>query len=318
VSIFSDLNNLTDLTMSRKAATLLGYTQEELESNFGEYIDALAAERGESHELALEQLRLWYNGYRFHPDSETVYNPVSVMKCLDTREFKNYWFETGTPSFLIDLFKTQPLLPEKLEMPESAFSVYEPDRLDLLPLMVQTGYLTLRRSRSFMQETWYDLGYPNREVSHSFSYHLAKGLGGTNDVDLNNSLRGVIGCLRQGDLDALMKHMKVFFAGIPYDIHLDNEKYYQSLFFSVFKLLGAEVEAEVRTADGRIDAVLKTPERVVLFEFKLHDTAEAALEQIHAKNYALPYQDDGRELICIGASFDPETRNLGRWLMERG
>ena len=147
-------NSFRSKNASRKAAALLGYTQKELEGNFAEYIDALADERGESREQTLEQLRLWYNGYRFEENAATVYNPVSVMKCLDSRKFKNYWFETGTPSFLIDLFKTRPLLPEKLEMPESAFSVYEPDQLDLLPLMVQTGYLTLQGARSFMQEAW--------------------------------------------------------------------------------------------------------------------------------------------------------------------
>ncbi|MBF0196516.1 MAG: PD-(D/E)XK nuclease domain-containing protein, partial [Planctomycetes bacterium] len=165
-------------------------------------------------------------------------------------------------------------------------------------------------------DTVYDLGYPNREVDQSFNKILAKGLGGVDDLELNNSMMGVVKTLREGNIDAMLTHMRVFFKGIPYDIQLQQEKYYQTIFFVVFRMLGAEVEAESRSADGRVDATLKTPERIVLLEFKLHDTAQAALDQIDSKEYSLKYQDDGRKIIRVGVAFDPDTRNLGEWLID--
>ncbi|MBF0197503.1 MAG: PD-(D/E)XK nuclease domain-containing protein [Planctomycetes bacterium] len=126
---------------------------------------------------------------------------------------------------------------------------------------------------------------------------------------------GVVKTLREGDIDAMLTKMRVFFKGIPYDIQLEQEKYYQTIFFVVFRMLGTEVEAESRSADGRVDAILKTPERIVLLEFKLHDTAQAALDQIDSKAYGLQYQDDGREIIRVGVSFALDTRNLGEWLI---
>ena len=253
---------------------------------------------------------------QFHKESPTVYNPVSVMKCLSERKFKNYWFETGTPSFLIELHKRQPLSPdEDLCVTASAFGAYEPDDLQALPLLVQTGYLTIRGTQSFGEEVFYELNFPNHEVGLSFSRMLTKGLGGAKDPELGRSMMGVVKALNAGDIDQLMKHLKVFFAGIPYDIQLSDEKYYQTLFFAVFHMLGSAVEAEVRSADGRVDAILKTPERIVIFEFKLRDTAQNALRQIDSKDYGLPYKDDGRQIVKVGVWFDASTRNIGEWVV---
>jgi len=317
VSIFSDLNNLTDLSSHAKAATLLGYTQGELEANFGEYIDRLAKTEGVSRPEILHKLRGWYNGYLFHHHGPTVYNPVSVMKCLDEQDFKNYWFETATPSFLIDLLKKNPVIPDDFCLPELAFAAYDPEKLEILPLLVQTGYLSLKGFEDRGSGRYYFLGYPNLEVERSFNQSLATGLGHLPMEELSHTLRGLLAALKVGDVDALMGHLKAFFAGIPYDIQLKAEKYYQSLFYAVFRVLGAEIQAECRTSRGRVDAVLKTPERIFVLEFKLHDSAEAAMEQIHAKDYPLAWEHDGRELILVGVEFDPTTRNLGRWVVER-
>jgi hypothetical protein len=295
----------------------LGYTQGELEANFGDYISRMASTLSLDEKEAIAKLKAWYNGYRFEEDAPTVYNPVSVMKCLAEQKFCNYWFETGTPTFLVDLLKQQPMeLGGDLSVPSSAFSTYEPEDLQVLPLLVQTGYLTITGSSSFGGRTVFQLGYPNSEVEQSFNEILAKGLGGVNDLQLGKSMMEVVKALRQGEIDTLLNHLKVFFSGIPYDIQLSNEKYYQTIFFVVFRMLGAEVEAESRSADGRVDALLKTPERIVLLEFKLHDTAQAALDQIKSKDYGLQYQDDGRDIIRVGVTFDPVTRNLGEWLVE--
>ncbi|MBF0244680.1 MAG: ATP-binding protein [Planctomycetes bacterium] len=316
VSVFSDLNNLTDLTMQADAATLLGYTQEELEGCFVEYLKRLASALGWSRDKTLDELRIWYNGYRFHHAAPTVYNPVSAMKCLMEREFKNYWFETGTPSFLVELLKKKPVDFGNLIVSEAAFSTYEVDALEPLPLLVQTGYLTIQRMEMLGTRRQFQLGYPNREIEQSFADSLAQGYCSLPAEELNSALRRIIAALREDDIEAALEQMKIFFAAVPYDITLKNEKYYQTIFFVVFKLLGACIEAESRTGQGRIDAVVKTPGRIFILEFKLFGTAAEALAQIKAKRYYEPYLSDGRPVVLVGAAFDATTRNLEQWLVE--
>ena len=314
VSVFSDLNNLTDLTMSRSAATLLGYTQAELEANFSDYIERLAAREGVSVEETIANLRDWYNGYRFEESAETVYNPVSVMKCFQEEKYGNYWFETGPPTFLIDLLRKKPIELGDLSAPEAAFSAYEPDHLEPLPLLVQTGYLTIAGTSMAGRRRQYRLRFPNYEIEESFSMWLAAGFSAKPQTELNSALNRMLDALNAGDVDRMLEHLKVFFAGVPNTITLDHEKYYQTIFFSVFKLIGAVIEAESSTNIGRIDAVVKTDAHIFIFEFKLHGTAEEALAQIRDKRYAQPYLDDGRHIILVGATFDPATRNIEHWL----
>ena len=316
VSIFSDLNNLTDLTMQAEAATLLGYTQEELENNFSEYIDALATVEGSSKEACLDKLRDWYNGYRFHQRAQTVYNPVSVMKCLQDKEFKNYWFETGTPTFLIELFKREQIDLENTSAFESDFSCYEPSQLSILPLLFQTGYLTIKSSSLLGEETRYELGFPNSEVKRSFSKYLAQGLAHIPGAAMTGAAIRIIEALNENRLDDMLETMKVFFANIPYDITIAQEKYYQTIFYTVFNVLGSMIDAEARTNTGRIDAVVKTDTCIYILEFKLNGTAEQALQQIEDKQYALPYADDPRQLFKIGVEFSAEKRNISKWLIK--
>ena len=317
VSVFSDLNNLTDLTMQRSSATLLGYTQDEVENNFGEYIDALADELGRSRDDMLEELRVWYNGYRFHYQSETVYNPVSLMKCLGNLEFKNYWFETGTPSFLIRLLKDMPIDMENLTAAESDFSTYEPENLSVLPLLVQTGYLTIKQAEEFNDVRLFTLGYPNREIEQSFNRWLAVGFANIQPHEFSGTLLKLIRTLTAGRVDEMLEHMKTFFAQVPNTITLKNEKYYQTIFFTVFKVLGAAIDVEVSTNIGRIDAVVKTERNIYIFEFKLHGSAEDALRQIREKGYAEGYRDDGRSITLVGAAFGEKERNITDWLIEK-
>ncbi len=316
VSVFSDLNNLTDLTMSRRAATLLGYTQAELETNFPDYIDALAAANEATREATLSELRDWYNGYLFHQDAETVYNPVSVMKCLYERDFRNYWFETGTPTFLIELLRDKPANLGNLTAAETDFSTYEPNNLEPLPLLVQTGYLTIEQVEDFGGTRLFRLAYPNREIEQSFSRWLAQDFSRIPGTDLTNALRRLVDALNDGRPNDMLETLKLFFAKVPNDITIANEKYYQTIFFTVFKLIGTVVEAETRTNVGRIDAVVKTERDVFVFEFKLHDTAEAAMRQIREKRYFERYLDDGRPITLVGAAFDEEERNIREWLIE--
>ena len=316
VSIFSDLNNLTDLTMNRSAATLLGYTQGELEANFPEHTAALAAARGKSREETLADLRAWYNGYRFHHEAETVYNPVSVMKCFYECEFKNYWFETGTPTFLVDLLRRAPVKLDDLTAAETDFSTYDPVDLAPLPLLVQTGYLTIKSAETTGRSRVFRLGYPNYEIEESFSRWLAQGFSRLPGEDLTGALQRMVAALNEGRVDEMLETLKVFFEKIPCDIAIANERYYQTIFFTVFTLIGARIEAEARTSIGRIDAVVKTKTDIFLFEFKLRGSAKQALRQIFEKRYFDPFLDDGRRVTVIGAAFSRKTRNLGRWVTE--
>lgn len=317
VSIFSDLNNLTDLTMDPRAATLLGYTQDEVERCFPDYIERLADTIGRSREETLDELRVWYNGYRFHYRAESVYNPVSVMKCLDTQEFRNFWFETGTPTFLVDMLRENPVDIGDLNVPDSAFSSYDPGHLQSLPLLVQTGYLTMLDSSRQGRATFYKLGFPNFEIEESFSYCLAQGFTNLPPEEVSGGLRRLTTALREDRIEDMLDNLKIFFAKVPHTITLDNEKYYQTIFFTVFTLIGAVIEAEVSTNIGRVDAVIKTDTDIYLFEFKLRGGAEEALEQMRAKRYFEPYLDDGRRLTLVGAAFERETRNLGEHRIER-
>jgi len=316
VSIFSDLNNLTDITMVADCATLLGYTQEELEENFDDYIIRLAQKNSLTKNQSLTELRERYNGYRFHQDAATVYNPVSVMSCFQTAEFKNYWFATGTPSFLINLLKKKPLKLDDLSAPETSFSEYDPANLSPLPLLMQTGYLTIAGIEQLGRKRYYKLVIPNFEIEESLSMWLAAGFCERQLEDIGSTLDDICKALLRDDIDAVLEHTKVFFAGVPNRITLKHEKYYQTIFFVIFKMINSAFESEVSTNTGYVDAVIKTDSTIYVIEFKLHDTAKAALKQINDKQYALRYQDDGRKVVKVGVKFDEELRNITDWICE--
>jgi len=316
MSVFSGLNNLKDITLNARFSTMLGYTQEELEACFPEGIDALAQAQDLAREACIKKIAEWYNGYRFAPDAQRVYNPFSTLLLFDALTFRDYWFETGTPTFLLKLLRKheKPAVGELdgVRVGEGAFSSYEPERLQPLPLLFQTGYLTILDYSK--EDELYTLGYPNREVRRAFTTALLEEFAGTPNglnaaytVDLRDALAA-------GDMEKFFETMRVFFANVPYDIQLKHEKYYQTIFYLVFTLLGMRIETEVRTERGRIDAAAQTADTAYVFEFKLSGTAAEALEQARANEYTLKYQGQGKRVRVFGVAFDPETRNIGDWL----
>ena len=316
VSIFSDLNNLTDISMNADFATLLGYTKDEIRANFPERLKALAEENGLSGSEAFARLERMYDGFKFHANAERVFNPVSVGKCLAAREFGSYWFETGTPTFLIELLKRNPVDDSDLRLDARGFGTFEPEQVRMLPLMYQTGYLTIKDVDTSGENPIYTLGYPNREVEDAMSYHLSLGLSCLPDDDFGSICNQIVDGLRAGEPDEMMEGVKCFFENIPYDLQVKYEKYYQSLFVSIFLMLKARVSCEVRTARGRIDVVVETPKFVYVLEFKIRGTPEEALAQIEEKGYAAKYSSDPRKVFRIGCAFDWEKRNLGKWVVE--
>ena len=316
VSIFSDLNNLTDLTMDARAATLLGYTREEVKANFPERLAALAEANGLTPDGAFAKLEEMYDGFRFEENAERVFNPVSVGKCLSQEKFGSYWFETGTPTFLVDLLKRDPLEGGEVTVVTADLSsAYEPEQVAMLPLMVQTGYLTIKSAMKRGDAVVCTLGYPNREVAEAMSRHLALGFSNLRQSEFSSITNQIFDALYAGDPEEMLEGVKCFFENIPYDLQVKYEKYYQSLFYSVFLMLNTQTTTEVKTARGRIDAVVETPEFVYVFEFKLRGTSEEALAQIEEKGYAAKFASDPRRLFKIGCAFDWDKRNLGQWIV---
>ena len=194
-------------------------------------------------------------------------------------------------------------------------SAYEPEQVSMLPLMVQTGYLTIKSSVTRGNSVVCTLGYPNMEVSEAMSRHLALGFSNLRPSEFSSISNRIFDALYAGEPDEVLEGVKCFFENIPYDLQVKYEKYYQSLFFSVFLMLNAQATAEVKTARGRIDAVVETPDYIYIFEFKLRGTSEEAIAQIEEKGYAAKYASDPRKLFKIGCAFDWDARNLGRWLI---
>ncbi len=316
VSIFSDLNNLTDLTMQSRAATLLGYTQSELEDYFGGYIQRLSEACDMPYNATIDELRDWYNGYKFEENAKTVYNPVSVMKCFQERKFQNYWFETGTPTFLLDLLKKRPMELGEMKALETSFSSYEPDNIDPLPLLFQTGYLTIKTMEWKGRRREYVLDYPNFEIEESFNLWLAQHFCHMSSAEFSSSLHNLVASLEEGRVEEMLEHLKTFFAGVPNTISVRREKYYQTIFYTIFQLIGAMIQVEVSTSTGRIDATVETDDDIFIFEFKLRGTAQDAMSQIRERGYAAPYRDDPRPVTLVGVSFDSDVRNIDDWACE--
>ena len=300
VSIFSDLNNLTDLTTHNRFGGICGITQKELEENFKE----------ELRVLDKEKVKKWYNGYSW--DNQTnVYNPFSLLHFLEGGNiFKNYWFETGTPTFLINLSKKQEMFDfENTRVSALQLGAYDLENLNALPLMFQTGYLTIK---DYDDETGiYVLDYPNQEVRASFMEVLVNNYT-QNPFEsgkiLADNLRNV---LKTCELDKLQSFLNSIFKSIPYEIwQRENEHFYHAIIHLTFRLLGIYVESQVQTSDGRIDAIVQMEKYVYAFEFKLNGNAQEALQQIKDKQYLQPYLHQGKSCFGIGVNFSKEDKKV--------
>ncbi len=317
VGVFSGLNNLKDITLDNRFATLLGVTQDESGLYLMEHVAAFAENEGLAEDELLEKMRVWYDGFSFSKKCKSVYNPFSLLLLLDMQDFRNYWFETGTPTFLIKLIREKEYdvrLMEELVVDELAFSSYEIGNLSVIPLLFQTGYLTIK---SYEPATrLYKLYYPNYEVENAFSRYLLSSF-----VTVESGLTGgylwrLAEALNARDFETFFEVLRIFLADIPYDIQIKRERYYQTIFYLLFKLIGLQIGAEVRTNRGRIDAVVETEGGVFIFEFKLDGSPEAALAQIRERGYAEQYglRDD---VYLIGVEFGVAERNVVAWQVEQ-
>lgn len=326
VSLFSDLNNLTDITMDARFSTMLGYTQKEFESNFREHIEAVEKKQESGHEDFLAEIKNWYDGFRFHADCETVYNPVSLASFFEKGgEFSNYWFQTGTSSFLFEIMKQQSFdLPEALEttVSSSFFESFEIDRLNPKTLLYQTGYLTIGKAVKVpvpftsVQDTEYTLVFPNYEVKNSFNEHLLKYYANVQTDQSRRLIRDLIRNLGSGNADGFMRQLQVLFANIPCNMRGKQEHDYQTVIYVIFMMLNIFIEAEHHTGEGRIDLMLAVGEWIYVIELKLNQTAEDAMRQIHDKNYAVKFLNQDRRIMLIGANLDSEQGQITDWITE--
>lgn len=319
VSIFSDLNNLNDITMDPEYATLCGISETELATNFEPDIRQFAAKQEISYSEACELLKKKYDGYHFVQGTEGIYNPFSLLNVFFRMMPENYWFSTGTPSILVKLLqKNNYLLSELTEKTEAtADELTGLENLDNnpIPLFFQSGYFTIK---SYDPEfKIYHLGFPNEEVEQSFMSYLMPAYMNLNGRNTSFHILNFIKEIRLGMIDAFMNRLQSFFADTPYELIRNNELHYQNVLFIIFKLMGFYTEVEYHISQGRIDMIVKTPNYIYILEFKFEGSAEEALAQIDANNYAVPFSTDDRTLFKIGINFSRKTRNIEKWIVAR-
>ena len=317
VSVFSALNNLIDLSMDERYVALCGITEEEIRTNLDQELYELADRQRMGYEEVCRELKACYDGYYFVEDSIGIYNPFSLLNTFYKMKFGNYWFETGTPTYLVELLQIHHYDLHKMAHVETDADVLnsiDSSSTDPIPVIYQSGYLTIKGyDREFRT---YTLGFPNREVEEGFIRFLLPYYADTNKVEAPFEIQKFVQEVRAGDYDSFFRRLQSFFADTPYEMIRDRELHYQNVLFIVFKLMGFYTQVEYHTAEGRVDLVLKTDKFIYVMEFKLDGTAEEALRQINGKHYTQPFATDGRKLFKIGVNFSAQTRNIEKWIVE--
>lgn len=305
VSIFSDLNHLYDLSTDPHYNNLCGYTQSEIEQYFAPILAEMPSD-------TLGKMREWYNGYSWNA-REFVYNPFSVLSFFKSRDYQNFWFSTGTPTFLIkQLSSAFQYSLNDLEVDVNVLEAYELDKLEPIPLLFQTGYLTIKAKTEFDTVI---LKYPNREVEQSMLRLLLAEY--THHTSVLPQLAQLSKYLHANELDKVMELLHGLFKSIPSQLFIANrEAYFHSVIYLAFSLLGIYIKAEVNSSAGRLDAVVQTPERIFIFEFKLHDTPDAAIQQIKERDYAAAFRYLNKEIMGVGVQFSEKDKGIQAWASE--
>ncbi|MDE6521527.1 MAG: ATP-binding protein [Muribaculaceae bacterium] len=312
LSVFSDLNNLNDITFDNDFADICGITEKELIENFQVGIEKFAEENDISYKDACLELKRNYDGYKFAKKGSDIYNPWSVLNCLSKREISNYWGRTGKPTIIAEaMYRFDEDIESLLntQCDETTLHGFDLKNASPLAMLFQTGYLTIKE---YDRETQlFTLGVPNREVSESLfkellPYYVKVRSGG----DSETVVRNIVNSILLGQPEKLVKNIDIFFAGIPYEMKMEDENNLHNAIYILLTLIGVKTETEVHTSDGRIDLVVKTPKFIYIIEFKFDHSAEQAMTQIEQKQYALHYANDSRRLFKIGINFSSKTRHL--------
>ena len=316
VSVFSDLNNLEDISLDKDCYDICGITEEELRT-LNPYVERFAKANGTSVEGVYAELKKLYDGYHFTVNSPGIYNPYSLFNAFKKKEFNSYWFETGTPSYLVELLKRHNFKLDELKgnkVTANVLSAIDASSSDPIPVIFQSGYLTI----SGYNERYklYSLDFPNEEVREGFMLYLMPYYTSVSVNKTGFQISCFVEEVKSGDITAFMTRLESFFANTPYDLIKDTENHYQNVLFILCNLCGLYTKAEFHTSNGRVDMTIETPDYVYIFEFKYNGTAEEAMTQIKEKNYAQPFLASGKKIALIGANFSGETRNIEKYLEE--
>ena len=327
VSVFSDLNNLEDISLLRQYYDICGISDEELLSYFDTEIDHLAEENDMTREECIARLRRMYDGYHFHQKAKGMYNPFSVLNTFKNREFGSYWFETGTPTYLVELLRRHHYNLEdmsKSEVTADVLNSIDAESTNPIPVIYQSGYLTIKGYKSEFGK--YILGFPNEEVEEGFIKYLAPFYLDNREQRSVFDIEKFFDDVETGNIEQFLSRLKSLFASAPYDsVKGDKENHFQNMMWVVFKMMGFYSHTEYHTSDGRIDLLVETPQYRYIMEFKLDGTAEEALQQIKDKNYQLQFFGDSlatresqgeSKTFIIGVNFSKETRTIDRWVIE--
>lgn len=325
LSIFSTINNLKNVTLLPKFSAICGITEQEVKSVLHEDIRQMADYQGYTFEEMFQRIKMRYDGYHFSEMSEDLYNPYSLLNALGDQKMDNYWFASGTPTFLIrqlQYFKTDIMSLDKLEVPSSAFDQPTENMKDALPLLYQSGYLTIK---DFDREgEVYTLSIPNQEVRIGYVRGLLPVYTGLDDADVQMGFALKFWrALKNGNIVLAMQEMKAYLAGIPYvegfkqklQEVANAEGFYEYTMYLIFSMLNVYARTQVKCAGGRVDMVVWMPDTTYVFELKVNGTAQQALEQIDSHDYALPYQTEGRKVVKVGVKFNADTRIPEDWVI---
>jgi hypothetical protein len=319
MSIFSDLNNLSDITIDDNFSTLLGLTHDELLTYFADRIDYLSKKLAMPVNDFLDHVKQWYNGYSWD-GCHFLYNPFSIINLFSKNRFGNYWFATGTPTFLIHHIKNRGIdiiSLEKEEVDESVFESYDIENLEIVSLLFQTGYLTIKEIKLVGIKSQYILSYPNEEVKESFLKHFLADYTTEETGIVGSKILDLVKTIQTDDLENFFNVIKSLFASVPSHLFIrDKEAYYHTVIYLVLELLGANIQVEVHTNKGRIDAAIETGSHIYIMEFKMGTPAKA-LSQIEAKKYHEKYSSAGKSIQLIGVGFDQKERNISGWMKKK-
>ncbi|MCB0842502.1 MAG: ATP-binding protein [Bacteroidetes bacterium] len=323
VSLFSDLNNLTDLTIDRLSDDLLGITQDELLTYFTDYIK-IAVEHFElKEEQLLKDIKFWYNGYAYNPEIK-LYNPFSLLNFFNSRRFGNFWFATGTPTFLVNSIRDQIMQPQELEnikVPETFFDKYSLEKIDIVGLLFQTGYLTIKTTETKRHRTKYFLGYPNEEVRLSMVHNLVEAFTYKRSSTVGNALLRMEDGLEEGNVKTFIEQLEILLSDISYHLlpkKKDNkqtefeiwEGYFHTIIYLVTSFMGFHVQSEITKHKGRLDLLVETDDYIYIMEFKLDEPAKNAIQQIKNRKYAAGYRNSSKTIYLVGIGFSREERNV--------
>ena len=314
VSVFSDLNNLEDISLSEQYAEICGITEQEIRDNIDAQVGELAAANGLTKEECYGRLKEQYDGYHFHPNSAGMYNPFSLLSALKRKEFGDQWFQSGTPTFLVEVLKRNNYDLEQLTRENvTADLLGSLDAIDTtpIPLLYQSGYLTIKSYNARFRT--YQLGFPNEEVERGFNLFLFPYYVPLRKEKTGLFVMNFVQEIEAGEPLKFMARLESLFATQDYQIAGDAELYFHNAVSLIFQMLGFYTETERHTSDGRMDMVVQTADYIYLFEFKLDKSVEEALEQIEEREYALSFAHDPRKLFKIGVNFSSETRRIQNW-----